>query len=77
MINEKNEGLSQSDGGDDESFREMVEASRAANELLSYGPNAHLYAARLASEALAKGNLDEHRFWNLVFAGLQPRETSN
>ena len=51
-----------------------AEVSRKAWELADrHGWNAHLYAARLAAEALAEGETDESKFWKAVEATLTPR----
>lgn len=55
-----------------------IEVFRKAHELSgSHGWHAHTYAAKLASEASAKGKADEHAFWNAVAAALTPRHASN
>lgn len=55
---------------------DYVEVGRAAYELkVTHGqPWACLYAARLAREALARGEADAHHFWKAVEASLTPRQ---
>jgi hypothetical protein len=51
-----------------------LEVDRRAHELeASHGQGAHAYASRMAENALAAGEADEHRFWKAVAAALQPR----
>ncbi|MGL4960517.1 MAG: hypothetical protein ACRC67_04745 [Inquilinus sp.] len=51
-----------------------LEVGRRAHELaVTHGPGAHRYAARLAEEALGRGEADAHRFWKAVEAALTPR----
>ena len=52
-----------------------IEVFRKAHGLS--GSHAHTYAAKLASEAFAKGKAGEHAFWNAVEAALTPGHTSN
>jgi hypothetical protein len=54
------------------------EADVKAHELAhSHGRNAHLYAARLAAEAMAEGMKEEAEFWKSVEMLLKPRGISN
>ena len=53
-----------------------IEVGRKAHELSeTHGRDAYRYAARLAAEALAEGQADEHKFWKSVAAALEPRGT--
>lgn len=53
---------------------DWIAVDRKAHELSErHGRPAHQYAARLASEALADGDEDEHRFWQAVEGTLKPR----
>ena len=58
---------------------DYVEVGRVTHELVrSHGPyGARRYAAKLALEALAEGEKDEHAFWLAIEQGLIPREISN
>ena len=57
---------------------DYIEVSRKAHELLHrHGRNAHLHAAKLAAEALAEDNDEEHEFWRAVELMVKPREGSN
>lgn len=57
---------------------DYVEVSRKAHELEhSHGHNAHLYAAKLAAEALEEGMTEESEFWKAVEEALKPRQISN
>ncbi len=55
---------------------DYVEVGRMAHELTAtHGhPWDRLYAARLAEEALARGEADAHRFWRAVERTLTPRQ---
>jgi len=54
-----------------------VEVGRKAHELLhSHGWNAYRYAAKLATDAFAKGKVEESEFWKAVEASLKPRGKS-
>ena len=51
-----------------------LEVSRASFELVYYHHrDADIYAAKLAAIALAKGDVEAHRFWDVVAAALRPR----
>jgi hypothetical protein len=53
---------------------DTIEAGRIAFELSQrHGRNAFQHAAKLAIEALAKGNAEEHAFWKYIEATLKPR----
>jgi rhamnogalacturonyl hydrolase YesR len=53
---------------------DTIEAGRVAFELSQrHGRNAYQHAAKLATEALAKGNTEEHAFWKYIEATLKPR----
>jgi hypothetical protein len=53
---------------------DYVKVSRTAHQLAAdHGPNAYLYAAKLAREAEAEGKLDEAAFWEAVSGALTPR----
>ena len=54
---------------------DYTEVARKAHELAhAHGPDgAQRYAAKLAIEALAEGNKDEHAFWRAVEASLTIR----
>ncbi|WP_161790376.1 hypothetical protein [Inquilinus limosus] len=54
---------------------DYVEVGRMAYELaVTHGhPWDRLYAARLAKEALARGDADAYRFWRAVELTLTPR----
>ncbi len=53
---------------------DTIEAGRAAFELgQRHGRNAYQHAAKLATEALAKGNTEEHAFWKYIEATLRAR----
>ena len=55
-------------------FLRNIEVSRKAHELIArHGRNAHRYAAKLAAEALAEGETEEHRFWKSVEVACMPR----
>jgi hypothetical protein len=41
-----------------------------------HGWTAHGYAAKLAAEARAEGDEEDHRFWSAVEAALTPRSVS-
>jgi hypothetical protein len=57
---------------------DYVEVGRKAHELsYAHGPNAHLYAAKLAAKALSEGEIQEHHFWKAVEADLTPRGSSD
>jgi hypothetical protein len=60
---------------DDEKFRFHIEVGRAAHEIaVRHGAwNGLSYAQRLAEEALASGQTDEHKFWTAVANSLRPR----
>ena len=56
--------------------RDFIEVGRTAYELgKSHGRNAHQYAARLATEALAEGQAEKAAFWQAVADDLKPRAT--
>lgn len=61
------------------SFRDMdqvdrLKVGRTAYQLrIDHGPDAYLYAARLAREADADGKPEEAAFWRAVYAALRPR----
>jgi hypothetical protein len=58
----------------DSSQVDTIEAGRVAFELSQrHGRNAFQHAAKLATEALAKGNTEDHAFWKYVEATLKPR----
>ena len=51
-----------------------IEAGRVAFELSQrHGRNAYQHAAKLAADALAKGDTEEHAFWKYIEATLRPR----
>ena len=53
---------------------DYTEVSRKAHELgNAHGRNAHKYAAKLAADALAEGQTEEHAFWKAVEASLTTR----
>jgi hypothetical protein len=53
---------------------DQIEAGRAAFELSQrHGRNAYQHAAKLATEALAKGDTEKHAFWIYIEATLRPR----
>ena len=53
---------------------DLVEVFRAAHELKDrHGWYPHIYAAKLAAEALAEGRDDDYEFWKAVEAALNPR----
>ena len=53
---------------------DTIEAGRVAFELgQRHGRNAYDHAAKLATEALAKGNAEDHVFWKYIEATLRPR----
>jgi hypothetical protein len=53
---------------------DRIEAGRVAYELSQrHGRNAYQYAAKVAAEAFAKGNIEEHDFWKYIEAALTPR----
>jgi hypothetical protein len=50
------------------------EVFRSAHELRErHGRNAANYAAKLAAEALAEGDIENHQFWEAVKAALTVR----
>jgi hypothetical protein len=52
----------------------LIEVGRMAHELAErHGWNAHKYAAKMAAEALAAGEMEEHDFWKMVELSLTPR----
>jgi hypothetical protein len=54
-----------------------IEVGRKAYELeRSHGRTAHVYAARLATEALAEGQTEEYDFWTAVAGALTPRDSN-
>jgi hypothetical protein len=56
----------------------LIEIGRRAHELAErHGWNAHKYAAKMAAEALAAGDMEEHDIWKMVESSLTPREISN
>ena len=56
---------------------DYIEVGRAAHELSDrHGHDAHRYAARLAAQAAADGDLERHEFWRGVEAALTPRSIS-
>ncbi len=57
-------------------FIRDMEVGRTAHELDSRmaWPVALSYAAKLAAEALAREDLEEHEFWSAVYASLRPRQ---
>jgi hypothetical protein len=56
---------------------DYIEIGRVAYELSErHGRNAHCYATKQAELALAKGAIDEQRFWEAVAVALKPRESS-
>jgi hypothetical protein len=56
----------------------LIEAGRREHELAErHGWNAHKYAAKMAAEALAAGDKEEHDIWKMVESSLTPRESSN
>jgi rhamnogalacturonyl hydrolase YesR len=53
---------------------DQVEAGRVGFELSQrHGQNAYKHAAKLAADALAKGDTEEHAFWKYIEASLRPR----
>jgi|HubBroStandDraft_5_1064220.scaffolds.fasta_scaffold965595_1 hypothetical protein len=53
---------------------DTIEAGRVAFDLSQrHGRNAYQHAAKLATEALANGNAEEHAFWKYIEATLKPR----
>jgi hypothetical protein len=53
---------------------DSAEVFRKAYELQhAHGREAHKYAAKLAAQALADNQADEHKFWQAVEAALKPR----
>lgn len=55
-----------------------IGAGRAAHELsVTHGWNAHRYAAKMAAQALAAGDMEQHTFWKVVEGCLKPRKDSN
>jgi len=55
-----------------------IEAGRVAYELSQrHGRNAYQYAAKVAGEAFARGNIEEHEFWKYIEAALRPRSESD
>jgi hypothetical protein len=57
------------------SVETLIEVGRIAHELAErHGWNAHKYAAKMAAEALAAGDKEEHDIWKKVELSLTPRE---
>jgi hypothetical protein len=53
---------------------DYIEVSRKAHELTHFhGQNARSYAAKLAADALARGETEEHAFWKAVELSLTSR----
>jgi hypothetical protein len=51
------------------------EIFRKAHELThTHGRTACAYAAKVAEESLAKGDMEEHAFWKAVWEALRPRD---
>ena len=54
------------------------EAGRVAFELSQrHGRDAFQHSAKLAMEALAEGQVEEHAYWKYIEATLRPRSADN